>query len=347
MTLPPRLGGFKILKGVDLFTMVVPKSLGFFPGKLCHRVAEEGINIPYLTCVHDGANWGLALMVESGEAEWISELVRYYFAGIRVAARPNQTILSVFPHRQAPEIAGTLFNVLSRRKLTPGTFASSPSAISMAIREDALDGLTEALFGPFSFGPYRTPADWKLAQEGKEQLFKEVVASYHEKRPKVYCLEWQGDQTLVRVRLKDGGLGCLTALFEAWGRLSVTLTFLLLNPIRTGGEETTEVLFSLKSHPKLDFEEMVSDAIPDLTWLHSEPVAVFSMNGPHFGDRHGIASALFRSLEQAQAHFVGLACSVASITGVLPLDRMEAATEAIQHCFDVPTVVRKSCPTGD
>ena len=344
MTLPPRLGGFKILKGVDLFTMVVPKARGFFPGKLCHRVAEEGINIPYLTCVYDGANWGLALMVDSGEAEGISELVRYYFAGIRVAARHNQTILSVFPHRQAPEIAGTLFNVLNRQKLTPGTFASSPSAISLALGEDSLDGFTEALFGPFSFGPYRTPADWKLAQEGKEQLFKEVVASYHEKRPKVYCLEWHGDQTLFRVKLKDGGLGCLGALFEAWGRLSVTLTFLLLSPIRTGAEETTEVLLCLKSQPGLDFEKMISEAIPDLAWIHSEPVAVFSVNGPHFGDRHGIASALFRSLEQAEAHFVGLACSVASITGVIPVDRMEAATEAIQHCFDVPAVVRKSCP---
>jgi aspartokinase len=347
MTLPPRLGGFKILKGVDLVTMVVPKSRGFFPGKLCRRVAEEGINIPYLTCVHDDANWGLALMVDASEAEGISELVRYYFAGIRIAARPNQTILSVFPHRQAPEIAGTLFGVLNRQKLTSPTFASSPSAISLALKEDSLDSFTEALFGPFSFGPYRTPSDWKLAQEGKEQLFKEVVASYHEKMPKFYCLEWHDDQTLVRVKLKDGKFGRLESLFEALSRLNVTLTFLLSSPIRTGGDETTEILFCLRARPGIHFEEMVSDAIPDLTRLHSEPVAVFSMNGPHFGDRHGIASALLRSLEQAQAHFLGLACSVASITGVLPVDRMAAATEAIQHCFDVPTVVRKSCPVVD
>ena len=344
MTLPPRLGGFKILKGVDLFTMVVPKARGFFPGKLCRRVAEEGINIPYLTCVHDEVNWGLALMVDAGEAEGISELIRYDFPGIRVAAKSSQTILSVFPHRQAPEIAGALFGVLDRQKLIPGSFASSPSAISLALREDSLDGFTDALFGPFHFGPYRTPADWKLAQEGKEQLFKEVVASYHEKRPKVYCLEWHEGQTLLRFKVKDGKLGQLESLFEAWRQLNVTLTFLLLSPIRTAGDETTELLFCLSAHPRIDFEEMVFDAIPDLARLHAEPVAVFSMNGPHFGDRHGIASALLHSLEQAQAHFVGLACSVASITGVFPVERMGAATEAIQHCFDVPTVVRKSCP---
>jgi len=347
MTLPPRLGGFKILKGVDLFTMVVPKSRGFFPGKLCRRVAEEGINIPYLTCVHDDANWGLALMVDAGEAEGISELVRYQFAGIRVAERSKQTILSLFPHRQAPEIAGVLFGVLTRQKLTPGSFASSPSAISVALREDSLDGFTEALFGPFRFGPYRTPADWRLAQEGKEQLFKEVVASYHEKRPKVYCLEWHENQTLMRVKLKDGKLGALESLFDAWGRLNVTLTFLVLSPIRTAGEETSEILFCLGTNSNTNLEEMVSDAIPDLVRLHSEPVAVFSMNGPHFGDRHGIASALLRSLEQSQAHFLGLTCSVASITGVLPVDRVGAATEAIERCFDVPTIIRKSCPVDD
>jgi aspartokinase len=346
MTLPPRLGGFKILKGVDLFAMVVPESRGFFPAKLCRRVAEEGINIPYLTCVHDDNNWGLVLMVDAGEAEGISELVRYDFSGVRVAPRPKQTILSIFPHRQAPEIAGTLFGVLNRRKLKPATFASSPSAISLALGEDSLDGFTEALFGPFSFGPYRTPADWKLAQEGKEQLFREVVASYHEKKPKVYCLEWHDDQTLVRVKLKDGRLDRLASLFEVWGRLNVALTFLLLNPTRSGGDETTEVLFCLGAQPGIDFQKMVSDAVPDVVGLHSETVGVFSMNGPHFGDRHGIASALLLSLEQAQAHFLGLACSVASITGVLPVERMEAATEAIQRCFDVPTVVRKSCPVG-
>jgi hypothetical protein len=128
------------------------------------------------------------------------------------------------------------------------------------------------------------------------------------------------------------------------GRLNVILTFFLSSPIRTAGDETIEILFCLGAYPKTDFEQIVSVAIPDMVRLHSEPVAVFSMNGPHFGDRHGIASALLRSLDLSQARFLGLACSVASITGVLPVDRMEAATEAIERCFDVPSVIRKSCP---
>jgi len=36
-------------------------------------------------------------------------------------------------------------------------------------------------FEPFTFSAYQTPDDWKLAQEGKEQLYKEVVATIRRK----------------------------------------------------------------------------------------------------------------------------------------------------------------------
>ena len=74
--------------------------------------------------------------------------------------------------------------------------ANSPSAISTVLEEHLLIQASSALFGPFAFGAYRTPADWKLAQKGKEQLFKEVIATYQEKHPKTYGLEYQDHQEL-------------------------------------------------------------------------------------------------------------------------------------------------------
>jgi aspartokinase len=65
------------------------------------------------------------------------------------------------------------------------------------------------------------------------------------------------------------------------------------------------------------------------------------MNGPHFGDRYGIVSDLFTALDSAQIELLGLSCSIHSVTGALPGDKIHAALEAIQACFDVPSIIKR------
>jgi hypothetical protein len=65
------------------------------------------------------------------------------------------------------------------------------------------------------------------------------------------------------------------------------------------------------------------------------------MNGPHFGDRYGIISELLKSLDEVQVELLGLSCSIHTISGVLSADKIHPAIEAIQKCFDVPSVIKK------
>jgi len=72
------------------------------------------------------------------------------------------------------------------------------------------------------------------------------------------------------------------------------------------------------------------------------PVSTFAMNGPHFGDRYGIVSELLISLEKGRVDLLGLSCTIASITGVVPSSQITSAIEAIKGCFDIPSVIERT-----
>ena len=71
------------------------------------------------------------------------------------------------------------------------------------------------------------------------------------------------------------------------------------------------------------------------------PVAVFAMNGPHFGDRYGIASELLTTLRDRGIDILGLSCTIASITGIVPSHQLESAIEAIEASFEVPSINKR------
>ena len=332
-----RLGGFKILKDVVRFSMIFSGGNGPSPSEFLRIIAEEKINLPYITCIHDDTSWGVSIIVEKTYEENAFRLIKETVG--KIDDHSGSAILSVFPHKRKPEITGSLFEVFNREDLRPDSLANSPSAISVVLKEDSLTTASEALFEPFSFSAYRTPADWKLAQKGKEQLYKEVVASYQEQRPKVYGLEYHEGQALVKIRSNNRNVGQFGRALKEFARLDLNLTFLATGPNREDGHQT--ILFCLPSSNDDLYRDIIQQTVSDLFFESITPVAVFSMNGPHFGDRYGIASELFSSFERKGIDLLGLGCTIASISGVVPSRHGESTIHAIQECFEVPSVIRK------
>jgi aspartokinase len=337
MNASTRLGGFKILKEVVWISVIQPKGHNF-PLAFSNLMASEKLNLPFLTCGEQNRAWGLNFVVDADVEKKTLGLIEKEFGDINLTTTKG-AILSIFPHRSRPEIIGALFDVLGKLGDQPIAFANSPSAISAVLSKDIINGATSALFGPFRFGPYRTPADWKLAQKGKEELYKEVVASYQEKRPKVYGLEWQDKQELLHVKLDSANLSTMDIVFKEFARLELVLTFLISRPSKEKGKGN--LFFCLPESEKNDYINMIKKLLPEASTVEDPSVATFSMNGPHFGDRYGIISELLMALNQAQANLLGLSCSIHSITGVLPAYQINSAIEAIQGCFDVPSVTKK------
>jgi len=338
MTPSIRLGGFKVLKGMARFSIVLPKGPKYSPAQFCRLIADKKINLAYFTCVHAEHSWGMNIMVDAVHGLRISLLIEENFGKVFSHAS-DSAILSLFPHKKNPDITGRLFELFSHKGVKLDALANSPSAISIVLEETYLDRAGKALFEPFSFSAYRTPCDWKLAQEGKEQLYKDVVASYQEQRPKVYGLEYHDIQELVWARWNNRSIGHFSAAFKEFARLDLDLTFSVSGPCRE--EEKRILAFCLPGTEKGFLIEIINRLSPETDIDSASPVGIFSMTGPHFGDRYGIVSELLTSFEKNRIDLLGLSCTIASITGVVPSRQLEPAIQAIQECFEVPTIIKR------
>ena len=318
---PIKLGGFKILKGMARFSLVIPEESALTPALFLKSVAQKKINLPYLTCVHSNGYWGINMLLESDKGLMLSLLIEE-IAGKSCDLTSEFAVLSIFPHKNDPRILSRLINALHSNSVRAEAVATSPSTISIVLQESDLNSASTSLFGPFSFSAYRTPEDWKLAQKGKEHIYKEIIATYQEKRPKVYGLEYHVNQHISYINLEKGS-SLSAELFGKDSSDNHRLTFAASYPAQSCSEEILGICLS------------------DVLQENDHPGIVFSMNGPHFGDRYGISHELLYSLEKRNVDVRCLSCTIASITGVVDSSQLDQTIEGIKDCFDVPVVVQK------
>lgn len=336
-----KLGGFKVLKDIVWFEFVSlkeGKKKTSFPAEFCRIIARDRINLLYFTSLPDDRSWGLSFAVESSLEGNILTLVERSF-GIPLNRKCESVILSIFPHKGDPRITGLLLNALAAQGLEPGALANSPAAVSVVLDKRSLNRASNALFGPFKFSAYRTPDDWKLAQKGKETLYKEVVATYQERRPKVYGLRYRENQELLHFGFNRGEIQQFGGLLNEFGRVGAFLSFIGTGPCIGKGREN--IVFCLSRSGNKSLRRIIRRCMPGMQTETSFPVTAFSMTGPHFGDRYGIACDLLSCLERAEVEVLGLNCSIASIKGVVSSDQTTRAIEAIQSCFEVPALIQK------
>lgn len=321
-----RLGGLKILEQVSLFQCLLRDRVDPEPRGILRLLAQEKVNLPYVELMRLQGCWHLSFLVEGPLEARVSELLARPFP----RRRPERAaVFSVFPHGFRAEVAGMFFKALAARTLTPCAVTQSSSAISVVLRVEAVAAAREALFETFDFGRHHTPAHWQAAQEGKQGLYREVVASYQERKPKVYALEWRNHQAGLESRLPEHGIAGLAETMQRLGRdHGWQATFV------TGFHSPETGIRLLCCMP-----EPPSEALDGpLPWRTLSEVAVFSMNGPHFGDRYGIAGRLLTALDEARITPLAVGCTVASITGAVAAEKVPAAVAAIERHFDVPRV---------
>lgn len=333
-----RLGGFKVLKGMAGFSLLLPEVPHNLPASFFRSIAGKRINLPFVTCTCADHAWGLDITVDPGNGLRTSLLIEETPGRLYDRASDN-SILSVFPHKNNPDIIGRLIEIFGRKEIRPEAMAHSPSAISVVLKEEYMYKAEAALFEPFSFSAYRTPDDWKLAQEGKEELYKEVVASYQERRPKVYGLEHHDDQALLQIKCSDRDMVPIGRAFKELARQGLHFTFFATAPCRNEGKKLFSFCLSLSQRNR--YSEVLRAYLSDSNTETVSPVTVLSMNGPHFGDRYGIASELLTSFEAYRIGFLCVSCTIASVTCVVPFSQFDPAVFAIRECFDVPAVVKK------
>jgi aspartokinase len=66
------------------------------------------------------------------------------------------------------------------------------------------------------------------------------------------------------------------------------------------------------------------------------PVELISFQGPHFGDRYGIADTAFKALDGQGVPILITVCSGAAVYMVLPEKKLKDARPLLLEAFEVP-----------
>lgn len=164
----------------------------------------------------------------------------------------------------------------------------------------------------------------------------ETIAVYWEPKPKTYGFKEVTNLSLMNVEITPGEMG-------QWG-----LWLMELADLNIGFHL---ILAKYSAHQKLRlyillekfWADSVLSHIDKRIGLESEkdfhltsPVELISFQGPHFGDRYGIAHTAFKALDDQGIPILVAACSGAAVYIVLPEQKLQEVKPRLAEAFEVP-----------
>ncbi len=295
--------------------------------KIFNQIKKQKINLLFINCIKEKDNTHVNIGLNPESVSVVLEKIKSY--GIEQIVTNKAVVLSIFPHKNSPHVISKILSIYRTNGIKDTIFSNSFSAISIICSRDVLKQHIKFLIQNFHFK--RPIEDWCKAQKEKQDIYKEVVASYQEKRPKVYFLEYRDSQILFQL-LIDKSNNIKDLENSLINTNNISLAFFVSTPYKN----SPIMSFSISSNP--EFYKKVAH----IHMLSQYNVVAFSMNGPHFGDRYGIISQLFDAIYESGSELLGLSCSLHSIIGVLPQIYSKQAIESICSYFEVPNLINKN-----
>ncbi|MDH3344126.1 MAG: hypothetical protein OEL58_02710, partial [Desulfobacteraceae bacterium] len=153
----------------------------------------------------------------------------------------------------------------------------------------------------------------------------ETIAVYWEPKPKTYGFREVTDLSLMNIEIKPGEMG-------QWGLWLMELADLdigfHLSIIKYSNRQELR-LYIL--HEKFWADSVLShidkqiDLESEKDFHLTSPVELISFQGPHFGERYGIAHTAFKALDDQGVPVLIAACSGAAVYIVLPEKKLQVA----------------------
>jgi hypothetical protein len=175
----------------------------------------------------------------------------------------------------------------------------------------------------------------------------ETVAAYWEAKVKTYGFHITSDLCLLRLELGpeeliDCGSGLIALATLGAGRVHfITVQCLrrqrlishiaIENRLKDQLSQNLESIFPLGIYEKLSVRS---------------PVDMIHFQGPHFGDRYGIAGVVFKTLEENGIPLLLAGCSGSTAQLVFPHGKAEAAKQALEVAFEIPKKKRVRSKKG-
>lgn len=300
---------------------------------VCSPLAFNKINLTFLahSVLNQSASCITAFCTEGAAGRAAASLVEaHHGSNAMVSFHGDVSTLSIFPHEQQPQVTGVLLEALARKQITLQGMASSPSAVSAIVSSASTDAAIDTFFEAFVFPAYSSPSDWHAAYEGKEHLFKKIIASYQEKIIRIYDIVQQSKLGLWSLTVDQSDLKDLGAALITLGQSETRMVFVIALP---SPENRLSFSFCFPEGQETRIRQVFSSHFRDVEPVHHSQVAALYIHGPHFGDRYGIAHTLVRALETAKVSLLALGCTVSSISAIIREEDLAMAVQTLETTF--------------
>jgi hypothetical protein len=161
----------------------------------------------------------------------------------------------------------------------------------------------------------------------------ETIAMYWEPVIKTYGILERSDLVLWSLILRPG-LWTLIAPAGVTEQDGQGLELVVACPLSDGRMRLHLVLNTSSQMPLPSWVDAIVKACDDRQRV--EPVSMVHFQGPHFGDRYGIAEAALTALARHGIGILTVACAGASLHFVVPGDQVRKARQALSTAFVVP-----------
>lgn len=163
----------------------------------------------------------------------------------------------------------------------------------------------------------------------------ETIAVYWEKKIKTYGFQISTELSLLDISLQGGQMDQLGCALEELKSDADRFYFVLSHL----SERDVWRMLILVDRKTLDHiltqSEKSADCDPPPVIQTVTPVDVIHFQGPHFGDRYGVADVAFHTLADAAIPILAAGCAASSIYLVLPGGQGRKAAHALSETFDV------------
>lgn len=161
----------------------------------------------------------------------------------------------------------------------------------------------------------------------------ETIAVYWEATIKTYGFFVKTDLSLVKFSVPCDRMGDIGEWLQTWK--PGTGGFIMASGMLSGDNSfQLSMLFEGKTDPDSMKTLMENDFLPVPEIDH--PVELITFQGPHYGDRYGIADAAFTPFAENNLAVLASACTGAGIYIVVPQNRAKDAVGLLSKKFVVP-----------
>lgn len=340
-----KIGGIKLSSKLIQLSLLNQDNFGSSISLLFKILNENQINMPFISTSTCGEISQAYCCVSFEDEKRIKDIVGTIEGLDKQIQFINEVgMLSVFPHGSSLKILSLLLYALGNARIPIFGITSSISTLTIITDYDKLEKAVTSLSNyfdlPAGHSPFKSDVSLKT-QEYYKKIRKseknmETSAVYWEPKIKTYGLQEAVNLSLFELTIKPEQIVNSGLHIKNLDNLGINFKLILIQCL-SNQNLRLYILFERKWEGKVQkniHEQLQMDGKESVQI--KSPVELIYFQGPHFGDRHGIADSAFSVLSNENIPILAAGCSGAAIHLVLPENGIQRAKPILADILDVP-----------